>query len=116
MPQQKRSTAKFLSILRAFPRVVQTHGYDKASTEKIALEADVGIGTLYDYFSNKEAILVAYLDFELGLALDAVESASQDSTSTVIQALHELVVIGIDESFVARTTHDRTTVLRLFFR
>ena len=102
MPQQKRSTAKFLSILRAFPRVVEAYGYDKASTEKIALEADVGIGTLYDYFSNKEAILVAYLDHELGAALDAVESASQDSTSTVIQALHQLVAIGIDFAFEQR--------------
>ena len=71
-PQQIRSKAKFEAVLQALPRVLQELGYHKTTTARLAVEADISIGSLYDYFSCKEAIFIAYVDFELEKALEEV--------------------------------------------
>lgn len=55
-PTQARSKATIDAILSAATRVLLSIGYDKASTNKIAELAGVGIGSLYEYFPGKEAI------------------------------------------------------------
>ena len=55
-PIQARSKATIDAILSAATRVLLSIGYDKASTNKIAEVAGVGIGSLYEYFPGKEAI------------------------------------------------------------
>jgi len=55
-PTQARSKATIDAILSAATRVLLSIGYDKASTNKIAEVAGVGIGSLYEYFPGKEAI------------------------------------------------------------
>lgn len=42
--------------------VVSRDGYDKASTNRIAQEAGVSIGSLYQYFPNKEAVIHALVE------------------------------------------------------
>jgi len=71
-PKQKRSSDKIDAILNVCPRVFNAFGYERSTTDRIALEADVSIGTLYDYFSSKEAVFIAYLDRELSKTLAAV--------------------------------------------
>ena len=55
-PRQARSKATVDAILAAATRVLLEIGYDKASTNKIADVAGVGVGSLYEYFPGKEAI------------------------------------------------------------
>lgn len=59
MPRQSRSKANFEAILDAAARVLVKEGYDRATTNRIADVAGVGIGTLYEYFPNKEAVFAA---------------------------------------------------------
>ena len=49
-------------ILAAGRAVVLRDGYDAASTNRIAAEADISPGSLYQYFPNKEAVLTAIVD------------------------------------------------------
>ena len=49
-------------ILAAAARVLIAYGYDGASTNRIADEAGVSPGSLYQYFSDKDAITAAVLD------------------------------------------------------
>ena len=46
-------------ILDAATRVLSREGYDKASTNRIAEVAGVSIGSVYQFFPNKEAIFAA---------------------------------------------------------
>jgi AcrR family transcriptional regulator len=46
-------------ILQATARVLIAEGFDGASTNRIAEVAGVSIGTLYQYFPSKEALLLA---------------------------------------------------------
>ncbi len=61
-PVQKRSRETVNIILEATARVLVDHGYAHASTNKIAARAGVSIGTVYEYFPNKEAAIQALLE------------------------------------------------------
>jgi len=58
-PRQGRSQATVDAILEATARVLCTTGYDRASTNRIALAAGVSVGSLYQYFPSKEALVAA---------------------------------------------------------
>jgi AcrR family transcriptional regulator len=61
-PSQDRSRRTVERILEAATRVLSEHGYDGASTNRIAKAAGISNGSLYQYFPNKDAILIAVLD------------------------------------------------------
>jgi AcrR family transcriptional regulator len=58
-PQQPRSQATVEAILQGAAQVFERHGYAAGTTNRIAQRAGVSIGTLYQYFPNKDAVLVA---------------------------------------------------------
>jgi AcrR family transcriptional regulator len=49
-------------LLSAAARVLVKHGYDGASTNRIAEVAGVSVGSLYQYFPNKESIVAALIE------------------------------------------------------
>jgi AcrR family transcriptional regulator len=60
-PKQFRSKVTVEAILDATARVVVKEGYDRTSTNRIARVAGVSIGSLYQYFPSKEALVMALL-------------------------------------------------------
>jgi len=56
MPVQARSLAMVEQILDAAVRVLSADGYGQMSTNRIAEEADVSVGSLYRYFADKDEI------------------------------------------------------------
>jgi len=56
-PRQARSTRLVTYILEAAVRVLASEGAQKFTTARVAEEAGVSVGSLYQYFPNKEAIL-----------------------------------------------------------
>jgi len=72
-PRQERSRRTVARILDAAARIFQEQGYAGATTNDIADEAGVSIGSLYQYFPNKDAVLVA-------LAHQHIESAAAGLT------------------------------------
>ena len=57
-PKQARSRVTVESILEATAHILIDEGYDRASTNRIAKRAGVSVGSLYQYFPSKDAILV----------------------------------------------------------
>lgn len=58
-PRQARSRDTVDAILRAAAQVFAAQGYAGTTTNHIALRAGVSIGSLYEYFPSKDALLVA---------------------------------------------------------
>lgn len=58
-PRQDRSRQTVDALLTAAAEIFDAHGYDGATTERIAARAGVSIGSLYQYFAGKEALLDA---------------------------------------------------------
>jgi AcrR family transcriptional regulator len=56
-PQQERSTRLVADILEAAIRVLVREGARRFTTARVAEEAGVSVGSLYQYFPNKEALL-----------------------------------------------------------
>lgn len=70
-PTQARSRATVDAILTAAAQVLQVKGYAGATTDRIAERAGVSVGSLYQYFPNKDALLVALAErhIDAGFAL-----------------------------------------------
>ncbi|MGZ5389659.1 MAG: TetR/AcrR family transcriptional regulator [Aeromicrobium sp.] len=74
-PRQDRSRVMVTRIIDAGQRQLLRDGYEKSSTNRVAAEAGISPGSLYQYFSGKEAILAAVVDRyseELSVRLTAV--------------------------------------------
>lgn len=61
-PQQERGERRVEELLDAAERVIAEVGVEAATTNAIAAAAGAGMGSLYHFFPNKEAIVVALAD------------------------------------------------------
>lgn len=61
-PRQDRAKETVAAILDATTRVLKRAGFDGLTTNAVAQAAGVSIGSLYQYFPNKEALVSALID------------------------------------------------------
>jgi len=61
-PRQDRSKATVETILAATARVLVKKGFDGLTTNAVAEQAGVSIGSLYQYFPSKEALVAALIE------------------------------------------------------
>lgn len=61
-PKQQRSKATVEAIVKAAALCVAENGYEGTSLRKIADKAGVGVGSIYEYFEDKEMIYDAMYD------------------------------------------------------
>lgn len=74
LPTQARAQRTIQDIFEATAQVVDKEGAEALSTNKIARQAGVSIGTLYQYFPTKEAIVVAMITQERRRVLAELQS------------------------------------------
>lgn len=74
-PRQARSSATVAAIHEATFQVLLTDGIGKLTTTRVAERAGVSVGTMYQYFPHKQALLYAVLDQYLEQVVVAVEEA-----------------------------------------
>jgi AcrR family transcriptional regulator len=77
-PVQARSAASVKAILEATVQVLLSAGKERLTTTNVAQRAGVSVGTLYQYFPNKKALLQAVLKDHLSQVADAVEQACRE--------------------------------------
>jgi AcrR family transcriptional regulator len=58
-PQQARSRARVEAILASADRILATEGVEALTTRRIAADAGVPVGTIYQFFDDKDAVLAA---------------------------------------------------------
>ncbi len=71
-PSQGRSRVTVTSILEAADRILRVDGYAAASTNRVARVAGFSVGSLYQYFRDKQAIVGALIDRELAGEAEAL--------------------------------------------
>jgi AcrR family transcriptional regulator len=77
-PVQARSTASVSAILEATIQVLLDVGKERLTTTRVAYRAGVSVGTLYQYFPNKSALLQAVLRNHLESVAYALEEVSRE--------------------------------------
>jgi AcrR family transcriptional regulator len=78
------------ALVEATARVLIADGYDRASTNKIAATAGVSIGSLYQYFPSKEALVAAVIERH-------TQQLSQVAHAALLRAAAQPIEIGIRE-------------------
>jgi AcrR family transcriptional regulator len=103
---QERSKATVDALLAATARVLVKEGYDHASTNKIAEAAGVSIGSLYQYFPSKEALVAAVIEKHTSGMLEIVRaSAMRVAQLPLMEAARELVGVMIQAHRVDPKLH-----------
>lgn len=103
---QERSRATVDALIEATARILVTEGFDKASTNRIAEKAGVSIGSLYQYFPSKEALVVAVMDRHNQELMQVVRGALAEIAALPIdQAVRKLVAVAIEAHRVDAKLH-----------
>jgi len=99
LPRQARSQATVGAILDATVQILDRQGLDAATTTRIAEVAGVSVGSLYQYFSHRDAILNALQEREFERALELMRAVlardhlarhPRDTLTAVMQGLASL--------------------------
>ncbi len=72
-PTQDRARATVDVILEAAAQVFAERGYAAGTSNRIAARAGVSVGSFYQYFPNKDAVLVALVERHLEAGMDSVQ-------------------------------------------
>jgi AcrR family transcriptional regulator len=94
-PHQARSRATVEVILDATVRIFEGKGADAATTSHIAEVAGVSVGTLYQYFGNRDAILDALQDREFERAGAMMQRLLANPDGASDRAIARSVVEGL---------------------
>ncbi|MBX3158430.1 MAG: TetR family transcriptional regulator [Deltaproteobacteria bacterium] len=95
-PRQDRSKATVDTILAATARVLVKHGFDGLTTNAVAEHAGVSIGSLYQYFPNKEALVAALIERHVedmnGQILSELTRVAQLPMADAVRAVIDLTI------------------------
>ena len=109
-PVQARSTASVDAILEATIQVLLTLGKERLTTTRVALRAGVSVGTLYQYFPNKSALLQAALKRHLDEVAGAVEQVCREQKGNTLGQM----AIGLINAFLEAKMRNTKTSVALY--
>ena len=95
-PIQARSTATVDAIAKAAIQVLLTEGGRRLTTTRVAERAGVSVGTMYQYFPHKQALLYAVLHQHLSEYVESFETACRELHGQPV----DTIAAGIGDAFV----------------
>ena len=96
-PVQARATVTVDAIFEATIQILLSHGADRLTTTRVADRAGVSVGTLYQYFPNKQSLLFAVMEDHMNKVAAAVESAcAHAGHKPLAEMIREVVEAFVD--------------------
>jgi len=115
-PQQARSVELVAAILDAAVQVLAKQGAQRFTTARVAEKAGVSVGSLYQYFPNKAAILFRLQSDEWRRTTDLLRTILEDVQRSPLERLRALVHAFIrsecDEAEMRLALHDAAPLYR----
>ena len=103
-PTQARARETVEAILTAASQVLIQYGYEQTTTARIATRAGVSVGSLYQYFPNKEALVATLIERH---ADDLVTTVRSILRSRAHSGLEAYVRASIDATITAHRLDPR---------
>jgi AcrR family transcriptional regulator len=98
------------AILEATIQVLLSVGKERLTTTRVALRADVSVGTLYQYFPNKSALLQATLKRHLAEVTEAVELVCKEQKGRTLRQMATTLITA----FLQAKMRDAKTSVALY--
>lgn len=96
-PTQARSRGVVEAILEAAARIFDDRGYELTTTNEVAAVAGVSVGSLYQYFQSKDALITALHERHIEHMLELSNAAFDRAESATLQnALRALVTAALN--------------------
>ena len=102
-PVQARSTVTVEAIFEATIQVLLEVGPDRLTTTRVAERAGVSVGTLYQYFPNKQSLLFSVMEQHLSHVGDAMVQACQRNHGQPVATMVESVVQAFVDAKLKRS-------------
>jgi AcrR family transcriptional regulator len=109
-PVQARSAASVDAILDATIQVLLRVGKERLTTTRVALRAGVSVGTLYQYFPNKSALLQAVLRRHLDVVAETMERACVEQKGSTLRQMATALI----NAFLEAKVRDVKTSVALY--
>lgn len=90
-PKQARSLQKYNAVLDATSRVLARDGYAKTTITELSHEADLPYATIYQYFENKDDIMVAWIERLIDEIYSQLILSHKDVATVNIETIETLV-------------------------
>src|SRR5271156_555156 len=91
-PSQARSKETVNVILEASARILESEGLRGFNTNSVAAKAGVSVGSLYQYFPNKDALMMAMIERFEDAAQEAINVALLSAKGRPLKAALRLFV------------------------
>jgi len=103
---QERSRATVDALVEATARVLVNEGFDKASTNRVAEVAGVSVGSLYQYFPSKEALVAAVIERHQQEIMQTVRGDLPEIMARPVEeAIRKLVALAVEAHLVDPKLH-----------
>jgi AcrR family transcriptional regulator len=102
IPRQGRAEETVAAILEASAQLLEAGGLAAFTTNAVAERAGVSIGTLYQYFADKQALLRAIAEREMTTTLAAVSAALRGDSQASLEVRMRTMVRAIINAFAGR--------------
>ncbi len=113
-PKQKRSRQRVEAILNAASELFAEVGYESATIVEIAARSNTAVGSMYQFFANKEAILYALIERYVAAATATFanmqvetfpEMTLEQSIKSILVPLKAFIKDNRDFKVIFSTTH-----------
>lgn len=106
IPKQERSKATLEAILEAATQILERDGFERLTTTRVAERAGVSVGSLYQYFPNKEALFAGLIDKYSSLFVDAFEKALLERQPASLEdAVDAILWVAISSGRISPKLH-----------
>ena len=115
-PKQSRSTDLVAAVLEAAVQVLSKEGARRFTTTRVAERAGVSVGSVYQYFPNKAAILFRLQSDEwrqtTAMLRDILEDGRKPPLERLRALVHAFVRSECDEAAIRTALHDAAPLYR----
>ena len=106
-PQQARARATFDAIVEATELLLDDHEIESLTVQAIAVRAGVSVGSLYQYFPTKDAIVATVIERDVDRVYDALSGLFQATMDQPLEQVFAIMVRAVLSTYTDRLSFYR---------
>lgn len=96
-PKQRRALTTIDKILSTAAFILEQEGLDRLNTNYLAKKSSLGVGTIYQYFNNKESIIIGLLERQHKRRINALKKQVFELKNTSLEVVVEGLIKALFE-------------------